>query len=707
MKNICTSIWQKCAKLITSSVFLFILLFSIQSINAATITSASSGNWSASAWPNTIRTGKITSSITSSNLIGIATKFTTEISIGNIIKTTGNIVIGTVLSITDDTHLTLSGNALSTNTIINYNSQGVGSVDVVTINNSYTVTVDVSNAVCASLTIQRVSAGINGTTTLGFNANQQLTVSGTVTMTGGATNKEAKLDMTNGGTLICKGLALNSNIIFIPGTGTVVFTVDNTLSSKITLLNNLIIRGGTTTTNAGLTFTGDIVVENGGGFYAGNTITLKGDFTNNGAFTANSETVIFTSNSPQAIGGSAQTSFYNFTVANNGSNDGITNIVSVNKSITITHALTLTSGIIKTSDAASLELAKNATSTVGSDNRFVWGPITKIGKNAFTFPVGDITQSKRIVWAPITISAPQNDADKFTCTYFYSAAANSSTICSGSDITNVSTLEYWNLNRAAGNSTPKVTLNWKDGTRSGIEVVSDLVIAHWNGSCWESKGGVISGNANAGTILSNVAFTLYSPITFGSKKNSNPLPIQLVSFDASCGSNGVDLAWVTATETNNDYFTIERSPDAKNWGVVTTVNGAGNSNMIINYSTTDANAIRGTSYYRLKQTDFDGKSETFSPVSVVCSTGAEQALVSYYPNPFVSVVTVDLKNLTTDTGLISVYDIYGNKVFTKTVSSTELDSKSFPMNLSQLAAGIYTIEFRSSAYSSSGKIVKN
>ncbi len=500
---------------------------------------------------------------------------------------------------------------------------------------------------------------------------------------------------------------MNTSINWAPGAGTVELSVTNSLPAKITTLNNLIIVGGTTTTSSVTTITGNISVESGGALKLGVTASLAGDFTNNGTFNANNKTLTFNGNSPQAIGGSVQTSFYSLTVANNGSNDGVTNIVSVNKSINITNALTLTSGIIKTSDAASLELAKNATSTVGSDNRFVWGPITKIGKNAFTFPVGDITQSKRIVWAPITISAPQNDADKFTCTYFYSAAANSSTICSGSDITNVSNLEYWNLNRVSGTSTPTVTLNWKDGTRSGIEVASDLVIAHWNGSCWESKGGVISGNANIGAILSNVAFTSYSPITFGSKKNSNPLPIQLLSFDASCGSNGVDLAWVTATETNNDYFTIERSSDAKNWGVITNVNGAGNSNMILNYSTTDANAIQGTSYYRLKQTDFDGKSETFSPVSVICSAGAEQASVSYYPNPFVSDVTVDLKNLTTDTGLISVYDIYGNKVFTKTVSSTELESKSFTMNLSQLSAGIYTIEFRSSTYSNSGKIVKN
>src|SRR5580704_10506693 len=78
-------------------------------VQAAWITSTGSGNWSATAWPNTARTGTISTTLNVTGVTGSGTAFTTEITIGNIIKTAANVTIGTVASITDDTHLTLSG----------------------------------------------------------------------------------------------------------------------------------------------------------------------------------------------------------------------------------------------------------------------------------------------------------------------------------------------------------------------------------------------------------------------------------------------------------------------------------------------------------------------------------------------------------------------------------------------------------------------
>jgi len=95
------------------------------------------------------------------------------------------------------------------------------------------------------------------------------------------------------------------------------------------------------------------------------------------------------------------------------------------------------------------------------------------------------------------------------------------------------------------------------------------------------------------------------------------LPIELISFEAKMNDNKqVDIFWATASEQNNDFFTIERSTDGLNWEIVTTVAGAGNSINRIDYHAYDARPVSGISYYRLKQTDFDGAFEYSYIVSV-------------------------------------------------------------------------------------------
>ena len=106
----------------------------------------------------------------------------------------------------------------------------------------------------------------------------------------------------------------------------------------------------------------------------------------------------------------------------------------------------------------------------------------------------------------------------------------------------------------------------------------------------------------------------------------DPFPIELLSFTVIQKLSEIVVDWSTAAEINNDFFTIERSIDGNSWETLTYINGAGNANYVINYSYTDNNPIEGVSYYRLKQTDFDGQYEYFAPVVVNYSSfvsGAE------------------------------------------------------------------------------------
>lgn len=95
------------------------------------------------------------------------------------------------------------------------------------------------------------------------------------------------------------------------------------------------------------------------------------------------------------------------------------------------------------------------------------------------------------------------------------------------------------------------------------------------------------------------------------------LPVELLSFSAKEQENQVFLYWQTASETNNDFFSIERSKDLKSWEQVQEVAGIGNSTQTQSYQAIDPQPYAGTSYYRLKQTDFDGTISYSSAIAIL------------------------------------------------------------------------------------------
>ena len=146
-----------------------------------------------------------------------------------------------------------------------------------------TLTVNVADAVCASIGLGMGHAGGGGAGggTLAFSANSQLTVSGAVTIGGvqGRTSYTGTVDMTNGGKLICNSFALSGTQTktFTQGTGTVELPATNTLpTSIVTTFNNLIISGGTTTLGTSIAVNGTLT-QNGGDIAVGsNTLTVNG-----------------------------------------------------------------------------------------------------------------------------------------------------------------------------------------------------------------------------------------------------------------------------------------------------------------------------------------------------------------------------------------------------------------------------------------------
>jgi hypothetical protein len=170
------------------------------------------------------------------------------------------------------------------------------------------------------------------------------------------------------------------------------------------------------------------------------------------------------------------------------------------------------------------------------------------------------------------------------------------------------------------------------------------------------------------------------------------LPVELISFDGEVSGNAVNLSWATANEINNDYFTLEHSDDGENFTSVMKIKGAGNSTSNLYYQTKDTKPKVGINYYRLKQTDYDGKFEYFDIISVEVDKGLSEASIiigTVSPNPFREDFTIQYT--TTGSGDVNMTLINSmGAIVSRATWPSEKGSKSWHFTDSKnIAAGIY------------------
>jgi hypothetical protein len=166
-----------------------------------------------------------------------------------------------------------------------------------------------------------------------------------------------------------------------------------------------------------------------------------------------------------------------------------------------------------------------------------------------------------------------------------------------------------------------------------------------------------------------------------------PLPVELISFTASVlDHKDVRLQWQTASEVNNDYFIVERSADGKTWEEVTKVKGQGNSNVMSSYSATDKEAYAGISYYRLKQTDFNGHYE-YSAIRTVKVNSSGNVLI--YPNPATDEIM--LKANDAELQHLVIINQLGQEV-TGRAHVKERNATALLLDISELPSGLYLVK---------------
>jgi hypothetical protein len=181
------------------------------------------------------------------------------------------------------------------------------------------------------------------------------------------------------------------------------------------------------------------------------------------------------------------------------------------------------------------------------------------------------------------------------------------------------------------------------------------------------------------------------------------LPVRLLDFTATHDRGSVHLQWKTANETNNQSFTIERSKDGVYFTPIYTTPGAGTSTHKHSYSTRDEDPYTGINYYRLKQTDADGKS-TYSSIKKV-EVAAPSIKLSISPNPVTSSVRLNYHSRSTTLQLI-VTTSEGKLMMRLNGSINQLNSQ-LNNKISSLTPGLYLVQLWDGAQKHNGKIIKH
>lgn len=163
------------------------------------------------------------------------------------------------------------------------------------------------------------------------------------------------------------------------------------------------------------------------------------------------------------------------------------------------------------------------------------------------------------------------------------------------------------------------------------------------------------------------------------------LSVELLSFEATAADDHVNLNWSTASETNNSFFTIEKSIDQVHYEEVTRMDGAGTTQLASHYSTIDPKPFEGVSYYRLKQTDTNGEFEYSNPKAVEFYSDANLAM---YPNPAHDLITIDGKEGILES--VRITDTNGKVVST----SYPGDVRQINLEELNLRPGVYFVEFK-------------
>ena len=492
---------------------------------------------------------------------------------------------------------------------------------------------------------------------------------------------EANFSWGTGTTCFCSGTNYTKVTQVLPSSFTFYNLDIGKASSGSTLQDQ---SNGRYTINGSLNCNGTFISNSGTNY------TLKKDWNNNGLFTAASNNIVnFEGNSPQLLGGTAVTTFYNLAQNNTG-----TGKLTLNQNVVVANMLTLTAGAFDLSKK-SLELTKKATTAIGrtngfiisednSDNgsgkannasRIIWNMGTVAGTYVFPFGLG--TGTTPSAYIPFKLEAPGGGIDmgKISVgTYHTGILAGVMTSWpitvsslkgqTGTDDTPYMVHRFWQIDKTggAGTFTANVSFCYADDEvpthSSGSSTPEkNLRAQRWDNTVqgwWKPvpasayPGGTYSSaqtqvNDEANNTVTASGVSNFSP--WALVKDISPLPIDLLSFDAKVNGKLVEISWKKAGSYKELAANIiEKSTDGKHFQILDSSLVAANNNSRI--STTnlivDLHPSQGINYYRLRELAVDGENFIYPAKALRFNAKQNNLQILIYPNPASDYIQVEL-----------------------------------------------------------------
>jgi hypothetical protein len=492
------------------------------------------------------------------------------------------------------------------------------------------------------------------------------------------------------------GITLNvGGAINIPSAGGLFSGDDNTLNVGAGILNAGSMEFSTggilgsghvlRITSGTATITGDVTqgFPNATITFAGSgTLRVGGAFLNssNCDFTPSTGTVeYFGSTVAQSIG---DFTYYNLILNNT---FGTMPQLSLIDDTPVTNALTMTSGVVNMNgntltlglSGAASTLTRTASTTTnwmygGSFTRF-WPtgqtPSPTAGNLYGLFPLGHSVASS---YRPLAITAASNITTTGSITYTHTNATGVTDLSpvyndGGTNIVRKHNSQFvvGTTGLGGGGSFTVSAAN----THLPAGTASDIRLAVSNGAQTVTAVGTHVANSGtaqnptvgrSGVPLANLAGD-YRITTIN--LTNTPLPIELLYFRARVDGETVTTEWATASEINNHFFTVQKTINFETFYDAGEIDGQGNSRDMHSYNFTDMFPISGKSYYRLKQTDFDGN-VSYSPPVMINFENTSDPVLSVYPNPSAGNITILISGLPAETDVpVQIYNLLGEKVY--------------------------------------------
>lgn len=543
--------------------------------------------------------------------------------------------------------------------------------------------INAAGAACKSLQV------INGAT-LTINAGRNLQMCGNFENLGVLNiSPTASITMDNGSTV----QALNGSLT---GTNKLGNLVVNKTGGEVTANQNVEIGGNLTTSSATSIFN-----TNGKAIIVGGNVVLNSPSTYTNIGTGSLE---FNGASAQSYSPNGSLTLNNVEMHNTSTG------VTLNSDLTLGTGgtLLLNSGVIHTgSNKVTLLNTDPDATNIGSTSSYINGNLRRhlvSNTGVYAFPVGTASAYRLAQLTNNSMVGVTYIDGKFSSSFTSTGSLNNTlAIDFGTPYTAFATEGVWTLTPNAQPSSGSYGVNlWFNGGGSNpFSGLSDNAFGPLKrnegqtvASVWSSQGGSLE--TTAGRLVSDGyarrdGWSSFSE--FGIGKATGALPVTLLSTHLNCINNTKVISWSTASEVNNDYFTILSSKNAIDFTEIARINGAENSNTIIQYQwVDDTEGVDDAIYYQLKQTDNNGICKSIGLLSGVCNNIQDEdiLIISNPNNPNIEARFVGDKK---GKFVISVVNYLGQTVINKSIN-LDTDGNVVFLSKKGLASGMYNLVFK-------------